>query len=171
MMRGSRQIGSRDRPPLVAIRSPNVRLPPKQRSASAEVRSPDWLPGYERDLPRRTKLRGSGLLSADYVADEVRQVRFVLVEMKAESLPAADLTPTDVRKLLAGTTSARARFGALSRFLDWCQDAGHIQANPCALIARSRRPKAPQARSHYLTPAELARLWHAAERLRRACVA
>ncbi len=60
----------------------------------------------------------------------------------------------------------RARFGALSRFLDWCQDAGHIQANPCALIARSRRPKAPQARAHYLTPAELGRLWKAAERLR-----
>ena len=118
---------------------------------------------YERDLPRRTKLRGSGLLSADYVADEVRQVRFVLVEMKAESLPAADLTPADVRKLLAGTTSARARFGALSRFMDWCQDAGHVQANPCLLIPRSRRPKAPQARSHYLRPADLARLWHAAE--------
>ena len=63
----------------------------------------------------------------------------------------------------AGTTSARARFGALSRFMDWCQDAGHVQANPCLLIPRSRRPKAPQARSHYLGPADLARLWHAAE--------
>jgi len=64
-----------------------------------------------------------------------------------------------------GTASIRARFGSLTRFLDWCQDAGHIKANPCALIARSRRPKAPPARAHYLTPAELARLWKAAERL------
>ena len=75
-----------------------------------------------------------------------------------------------MRKLLENSGSeganARARFGALSRFLDWCQDAGHIQANPCALIARCRRPKAPQARSHYLTPAELARLWRAADGLR-----
>ena len=29
-------------------------------------------------------------------------------------------------------------------------------------IPRSRRPRAPQSRSHYLTPAELARLWKAA---------
>jgi integrase len=34
------------------------------------------------------------------------------------------------------------------------------------LIARSRRPRAPQARSHYLTLAELARLWRAADGLR-----
>ena len=60
---------------------------------------------------------------------------------------------------------ARKRFGALSRFLDWCQDAGHIAANPCTLIARARRPKAPQSRSHYLKPTELARLWEAADRL------
>jgi hypothetical protein len=46
-----------------------------------------------------------------------------------------------------GVTTARKRFGALSRFLDWCQDAGHVSANPCALIARSHRPNAPQARS------------------------
>jgi integrase len=89
--------------------------------------------------------------------------------MKVKNKPAADLTVADVRRLLGGavpgTASIRARFGSLTRFLDWCQDAGHIKANPCALIARSRRPKAPQARAHYLTPAELARLWKAAERL------
>ena len=59
-------------------------------------------------------------------------------------MPAADLTEADVRRLLnvaGGKTTARKRFGALSRFLDWCQDAGHIQANPCALIARARRPR------------------------------
>jgi hypothetical protein len=56
-----------------------------------------------------------------------------------------------VRVLLSsaeGITTARHRFGPLSRFLDWCQDAGHIAVNPCALIGRNRRPKAPQARSH-----------------------
>ena len=62
--------------------------------------------------------------------------------------------------------NARARFGALSRFLDWCQEAGHVPANPCALIARARRPKASQARSHFLTPADLLRLWTAAAGLR-----
>jgi integrase len=120
---------------------------------------------YERDLPKRPKLRGTGLPSQDYVADELAQVRRALEVMHAKQMPAVDLTQADIRKLLASTASARARFGALSRFLDWCQDAGHIQANPCLLIPRSRRPKAPQARSHYLKPTDLARLWHAAERL------
>jgi integrase len=120
---------------------------------------------YERDLPKRPKLRGTGLPSPDYVADELAQVRLALDAMHAKQMPVVDLTTGDIRKLLASTTSARARFGALSRFLDWCQDAGHVQANPCLLIPRSRRPKAPQARAHYLKPADLARLWHAAERL------
>jgi integrase len=77
------------------------------------------------------------------------------------------LTAADVRGLLtnAGTT-AHKRFGPLSRFLDWCQDTGQLEANPCAMIARSRRPKAPQARVRYLTVTELARLWRAAEALR-----
>jgi site-specific recombinase XerD len=125
---------------------------------------------YARALPRRPKLRGAGLPSPSYVAEELAQVRRALAAMDAEDMPAADLGPTEVRKLLSvtadRTASARAQFGALSRLLDWCHDAGHIQANPCAQIARARRPKAPQARAHYLKPAELARLWRAADGLR-----
>jgi integrase len=127
------------------------------------------LDDYARGLSRRPKLRGTGLPSPEYVADEVAHTRQALADMKAEDMPAANLTDAELRRLLGmagGVTTARKRFGALSRFLDWCQDAGHIQANPCALISRSRRPKAPQARSHYLTTAELARLWEAAGRLR-----
>ena len=121
---------------------------------------------YGDILPLRPKLRGTGLPSADYVADELTQVHLALVEMKVEMLPAADLTVSDIRRLLGavveGASSKRARFGALSRFLDWCQDAGYIQANPCVLVPCTRRPRAPQSRSNYLTPAELARLWKAA---------
>jgi integrase len=124
---------------------------------------------YARALPRRPKIRGAGLPSPEYVADEVAHTRQALADMKAEDMPAANLTDGELRSLLGvagGITTARKRFGALSRFLDWCHDAGHIQANPCALIARSRRPKAPQARSHYLSLAELAQLWVAAGALR-----
>jgi integrase len=125
---------------------------------------------YGRALPRRPKMRGSGLPSVAYVGIEIAQVRLAIGGMAAAEIPAADFGPADVRKLLERSGSeganARARFGALSRFLDWCQDAGHIQANPCALIARSRRPRSPQARAHYLTPDELARLWRAADGLR-----
>jgi integrase len=123
---------------------------------------------YARALPRRSKMRGSGLPCSAYVSNEVAQVARALVAMDASATPATNLTVDDVRRLLTVATderNLRARFGALSRFLDWAQDAGHIPANPCALIGRTRRPKAPQPRAHYLRPAELARLWKAAEHL------
>jgi integrase len=124
---------------------------------------------YARALPKRPKLRGAGLPTADYVADEVTQVRLALADMDAEEMPAARLEAQHIRQLIGrveGAASPRARFGAMFRFMDWCQEAGHIEANPCTLVPRSRRPKAPQARAQYLTPAQLARLWHAAELLR-----
>jgi integrase len=123
---------------------------------------------YAKVLPKRPKMRGTGWPSAKYVSEELAQLRMALQEMRAEAMPVSELTEAQIRALLStavGTTTARHRFGPLSRFLDWCQDAGHVAANPCTLIARSRRPRAPQARSHYLTPVELGRLWDAAERL------
>lgn len=124
---------------------------------------------YARALPKRRKLRGSGLPTTGYVADELTQVRLALAALEAEDMPAANLGAKQIRQMLGrpgGAATTRARFGALSRFLDWAQDAEHIAVNPCMQIARSRRPRAPQARAHYLTPADLARLWRAAERLR-----
>jgi integrase len=123
---------------------------------------------YAHVLAKRPKMRGSGAPSPRYVAEEMAQVRMALRDMNAEAMPATELTAGQIRAMLSvavGVTTARHRFGPLSRFLDWCQDAGHIRANPCTLIGRGRRPRAPQARSHYLTLAELARLWEAAGRL------
>jgi hypothetical protein len=117
------------------------------------------LPDYERAFPRRRKMRGSGLPSKTYVANEVAQVRLALEELHASKGAAGDLTPATIRKWLdngAGGGNGRARYGALSRFLDWCHDAGHIASNPCGLIARSRRPKGHQARSHFLQAVDLA---------------
>jgi len=124
---------------------------------------------YANALPTRPKLRGTGAATVAYVKAELAQLRMALDDMHAADLPARDLSEADVRGLIGkarGVTTARKRFGALSRFLDWCLDTGHVAVNTCALIGRSRRPKAPQARAHYLTLPELARLWHAAERLR-----
>jgi integrase len=120
---------------------------------------------YGRAFPKRPKMRGSGLPSPRYVAEELSQLRLTIDAMDVADKAAADLGVDDVRCVLALDGNSRARFGALSRFLDWCQDAGHIEINPCALIGRARRPKAPQARSHYLMPAELARLWEVAGQL------
>jgi len=113
-------------------------------------------------------LRGVGLPSAAYVAIEIAQVKFAIDRMMARDMPAVDLGPADVRKFLdhgGEKSNIGHRFGALSRFLDWCQETDRIQANPCALIARSRRPRTAQARSHYLAPHDLARLWNAAHSL------
>jgi integrase len=123
------------------------------------------LDDYVVALPGRPKLRGAGLPSPDYVSDELSQTGSALLEMDAIDLPASSLAAPDIRKLLGNAKSGRARFGALSRFLDWCHDAGHIPVNPCTLISRARRPKAPRSRSNYLTVDELARLWEAAARI------
>jgi integrase len=119
---------------------------------------------YARALPRRSKLRGPGHPSPAYVAEEVSQLRLALASLDAEAMPARDLALNHVKRLLAEAEggNTRARFGALSRYLDWCHDSGHVDANVCTLVARSRRPKAPQARAHYLTLDQLGRLWHAA---------
>ncbi len=140
-----------------------------QRARSATLGR--LLEAYEQALPCRPKMRGgSGEPSASYVRAEAAQVRLAIATIGGEQMPATELADADLRKLLDAASgsggNARARYGALSRFLDWAQDSGHIQANPCALLARSRRPRAPPARLEYLTPDQLARLWHAADGLR-----
>jgi len=124
---------------------------------------------YDRVLPTRPKLRGVGLATPQHVKEETTRARAAVAAMDAAARPVADLTATDVRRLLDGDAArpatARARFGALSRFLDWCQDAGHLEVNPCAMVAKARRPKTVQARAHYLTLPDMARLWRAADDL------
>lgn len=143
----------------------------RRAAAEAERRKRSTLLGgladeYEQALPRRAKLRGgAGAVSTRHATEEAAQVHLALADLEATENPAADLTEADIGRLLAVDESSnpRARFGALARFLDWCQDAGHINTNPCALLARARRPKAPQARAQYLTPAGLTRLWRASK--------
>ena len=121
---------------------------------------------YAKALPGRPKLRGAGLVSQKHAAEETAHLRAAVMIMKAGDRPAADISAMDLRGLLrasaAQPATSRARFGALSRFFDWCQDEGLVQMNPCALVAKARRPKPLAARSHYLHPAELALLWKAA---------
>jgi integrase len=122
---------------------------------------------YATAFARRPKMRGTGSPSPSYVKEEVAQVRMALANMDAKDTPAAALTTADVRRLVDSTEiNVRARFAALSKFLDWCQDVGHIQINPCIAVPRARRPRAPQSRERYLLPADLGRLWKASASLR-----
>ena len=119
---------------------------------------------YEVALPKRRKMRGDGLPSSGYVSDELAQLRAAIEGMSAKAQPVTELSVVDVRELLNGLSgaTARARFGALDRFLDWCLDRRHITLNPCSQISRARRPKAPKPRANFLSPADLASLWEAA---------
>lgn len=121
---------------------------------------------YAAALPSRPKLRGTGTLSAGAAADEMAHVRAAMETMKASDRPVAAIGAPDLRLMLTAEAkrpaTARHRFGALSRFFDWCQDEGHIALNPCLAIGRSRRPRAVKPRMHHLAVAALARLWHGA---------
>ncbi len=126
---------------------------------------------YGKALQQRQKMRGDGKLSAAYVAAEVRQVQLALKSLDAEDKPVSDLTDDDVRAILDKAEggeegNARGRFGAVSRFMDWCRERKYVQVNPCTQISRERRPRPPRARKEYLTVDKLAVLWHAAEALR-----
>lgn len=127
---------------------------------------------YAADLPKRPKMRGRGIPSPAYVSTETAHLKAAVATMKAGNKPAAELTPADLRVLLKAEAArpavARHRFGAVSRFLDWCMDEGHVPLNVCAQVGKAKRPKPPAARNRYLTPVQVAVLWKAAERMEKA---
>jgi integrase len=86
--------------------------------------------------------------------------------MKAGSKPASEVSAADLRALLrvsaAGSTLARQRFGAVSHFLGWCLDEGHVTASVCASIGKSTGPSRLPPAAATLTPAQVAALWTAA---------
>lgn len=120
---------------------------------------------YSKALPKRPKLRGSGMASANYVAREIARVKAAVGDMKASGRAVSDISDRDVRTLLRATAdqpgAARHRFGALSRFLDWCRDERVVATNPCVTIGKERRPKPLPARQQFLTADELAVIWNA----------
>ena len=124
---------------------------------------------YATALPRRPKLRGSGLPSPAHVAEEVAQVRAAMLMMAAADTPLAEINGATIRTMLAALAdkpaTARARFGALSRFFDWCQDEERIASNPCSTLPKARRPRAIAARAHVVLLTDLAQLWRAADTL------
>jgi integrase len=67
------------------------------------------------------------------------------------------------RTLPERDATARLRWGALSRFLEWCVDEEIIEANPCALVPKSRRPAAPEPRDNIAHVADVTAVWRAAE--------
>jgi len=97
--------------------------------------------------------------------EEWRNARQAIEELGlAGSTPEA-LTAKRLRELLDyhrdRPATARHRFGAVSRFLDFLMDEDVIQLNPSVAVSRKWRPKPPPARSNYFAPEVLRLLWRA----------
>jgi integrase len=110
-----------------------------------------------------------------YKRTEVSQARKAVdavVELKGAtrgdkaSIAAVDLASLKrwARALPARNATSRLRWGALSRFLEWCVDEEIIETNPSALVTKSRRPAAPEPRDNFASPADIAAVWRAAEK-------
>jgi integrase len=121
---------------------------------------------YGDALPSRPKLRGGhGVLSSRAVAAELSHTAAGIVAMHALERSADAISGVEIRRMLDGLANkpatARHRFGALSRFYDWAQDEGYVAVNPCAQLAKARRPRPPKPRPTFQTPKQLAQLWQA----------
>jgi integrase len=68
------------------------------------------------------------------------------------------------RTLPERNAKAKLRWGAISRFLEWCVDEDLIEANPCVLVPKARRPTAPNPRDNVADAAIAAAIWQAAEK-------
>jgi integrase len=104
-------------------------------------------------------------------ASQARKAAEAIIELRGgtradkASVNALDLRAIKrwCRTLPERDAAARLRWGALSRFLEWCADEEIIDANPCALVPKSRRPAAPEPRDNIADLTEVAAVWRAAD--------
>ena len=91
-------------------------------------------------------------------------MRVGLAEMEMSDQPPASIAEDSIKDLLQlhrdRPATARHRFGAMSRFLDFLQDQKVIQSNPAQSVSKKRRPKPPAPRSTYYDAEVLNRLWN-----------
>ena len=100
--------------------------------------------------------------------DERRQVTQALALIGAQDLPPGELRRSHMMGVLDQLRSpakARKVFGSLSSFLAYLVDREVITVNPATQIDRRRRPKAPKARSRFLSLPELGAVYRAAGEL------
>lgn len=136
----------------------------EQRRAQAEQRAEEARRKSLRQWMDRYSVTEMKDGASKYQRDEIRNIRFGLDEIgKLDAIP-SDLSSKDIRSLIAlhefRPATARQRFGAISRFLDYLLDEEVIAINPASSVSKKRRPKPPQHRSNFYTFEQLRRLWH-----------
>jgi integrase len=107
----------------------------------------DAATAYALDLSRRA------MPSLATRNQEAHYSRKALRVMGVEGLPTIELGPAPIRRLLRETNASPSEvthlYGALSRLCDWMVEERLIDANPCAAIPRSAKPR---QRSRDYTP-------------------
>ena len=95
---------------------------------------------------------------------EASHIRLGLAEMEMSDQPPASIAEDSIKHLLQlhrdRPATARHRFGAMSRFLDFLQDQKVIQSNPAQSVSKKRRPKPPAPRSTFYDAEVLNKLWN-----------
>ena len=95
---------------------------------------------------------------------EASHVRLGLTEIDVASQPPTSIDEENLKKLIQihrdRPATARHRFGAISRFLDFLLEEKIIKNNPARGLPKKRKPPPPAPRETFYDVDELSRLWH-----------
>ncbi|MDC0499915.1 tyrosine-type recombinase/integrase [Paracoccaceae bacterium] len=102
--------------------------------------------------------------------EEYMHAKSALSELGIKNASPSQVTKRVIREIISmhidRPSTARHRFGALSRFLDYLVDEEVIERNPARLISLRHRPKAPAQRTAYYSIKQLKKLWSPEHALR-----
>ena len=102
--------------------------------------------------------------------EEYMHAKNALTELGIQNAPPSQITGRVIREITSihidQPSTARHRFGALSRFLDYLVDEEVIDRNPAKDISRRYKPKTPAPRKTYYSIQQLKKLWFPENELR-----
>ena len=120
-----------------------------------------WLDQYQQ------KILGD---ASKHKREEYMHAKNALNKLGIQNAPPSQITGRVIRKITSiyidQPSTARHRFGALSRFLDYLVDEEVIDRNPAKDISRRYKPKTPAPRKTYYSIQQLQKLWFPENELR-----
>ena len=120
-----------------------------------------WLDQYQQ------KILGD---ASKHKREEYMHAKNALTELGIQNAPPSQITGRVIREITSihidQPSTARHRFGALSRFLDYLVDEEVIDRNPAKDISRRYKPKTPAPRKTYYSIQQLQKLWFPENELR-----
>ena len=137
---------------------------------AAQIRQQEYLRRPLSEWLQEYKLNALGD-ETRHKREEYMHARKGLAELNLLNTSPADLTARELRRLTLlhaeKQSTARHRFGAISRFLDYLLDEEVIVHNVAKDVSRQYKPKAPPARETFYDVAHLKQLWYPKKHLRQ----